>query len=256
MAKQPTLALVDNDAPELIEEKSHTYRGDSDGPYVPGVSGLLRIQEAIDDTFGLERWKINTAVNAAMDDFAAGGHFAGIDDRRKSAMKAAFDAIYEPNRKGTRIHDGIDSLIQDEAYIPTPGDGGFWYAWTRFLMREKPEILTSEQYVLGDGFGGTYDFDAIIKGELALVDTKTGSYRSKFRLQLAGYSSAKWRAPKNGGQPVEAMPKHKAFYVLLLANDGSYDLLRQDVGPAELAHFRFLVDTYQRLNEWKERDAA
>lgn len=232
------LALVEPDAPEIIEEKSHTYRADG-GPWDPGVTGLLKIQDAIEDSFGLEKWKVKTAVNAAY----------GAPDI-DSALDAAFDAIYEPNRKGTRVHEGIDAAIQGEAHIPKPGDGGYWYAWMRFLIREKPEILTSEQYVKGDGFGGTYDFDAVIDGKLALCDVKTGSYRSKYRLQLAGYSSALWRAPKKGGQPVEPMPKFEAFYVLLLADDGTYQLLPQEVGPAEIKHFRFLVDTHQRLKEW------
>lgn len=239
------LALVDDEAPQFIEERSHTYRCD-DGPWLPGVTGLLKIQDSIENNFALERWQIRTAGTAAYNASAL-----PLDQ----ALDAAYDAVYEANRRGTRIHEGIDALIGDEDHIPTASDGGYWFAWNRFIRREQPKFIASEQYVIGNGFGGTFDIDAVVRGKRALIDTKTGAWRDKYRLQLAGYADAKWRASKKTGMPVERMPRFKSFYVLLLAADGSYELRPVDVDRAAVRHFRYLVKTHHELKAWTTRDA-
>jgi len=59
--------------------------------------------------------------------------------------------------RGTRIHAGVEAQIKDEDHLPTENDGKMWFHWSRFLLKEKPEIIASERMVFNPeaGYGGT-----------------------------------------------------------------------------------------------------
>lgn len=246
--RQATLKLVEAKVPAQIEAKNHTYRVD-DGPWLPGVTSILRIQDALGGSDGLIRWAVNLAAKAAFD-------VALRPDNPEFdvALNAAVKATEEARDRGSRIHDGIDAAVRGRDHAPTPRDGALWYHWSRFLLKHRIQPQT-EQYIVGDGFGGTYDLSAEIDGVPSLVDVKTGKFKDSFALQLAAYSSGIWQAPKPdfGGvaSPVEPVPQFKAFYVLMLSEDG-YQLKPIDVGKAELDHFRYLVKTHEQLHAWRK----
>ena len=246
--RQTKLALVD-DAPERIFVKNHNYSLDGK-EWLPGVTSILRIQDALGGSDGLVRWAVNLAAKAAFDT-AIRPDSPDFD----TALTAAIRATEEPRNKGSRVHEGIDAAATGRDHVPNPADGALWYQFSRALLAHKIQIVASEQYVIGQGFGGTYDLDCIIDGRRCLVDTKTGKLKDSFALQLAAYSSAQWQAPKaTDGYPVTPLPKFEAFYVLMLADDG-YRLIEQEVGPAEIQHFQFLVQTHATLHAWSRKAA-
>jgi hypothetical protein len=240
------LALVEQDAPQFIEVKNHTYRA-GEGPWLPGVTGILKVQDAIMGD-GLTAWAAKLAAEAAFN-HAKRPENPNFDD----ALNAALDAVNEPRNRGGRVHDAIDAGAKGEPYDMNLKDGPLYHQLARFLLREKVRVIDTEMYVVGDGYGGTYDMAAEVDGKLALLDCKTGKWKDSHVLQLAGYSTAQWQAPKPDGTPVTAVPKFEAFYVLLLS-DTSYELREVEVGKAEIEHFRFLVKTHQQLHAWAKRN--
>jgi len=242
------LALLPDDVPEHIESANHRYRK-AGGEWQPGVTGILRIQDALGGSDGLIRWAVGLAAKAAFD--------TAIRPEQpmfEEALRTALLAVDEARDRGSRIHQGIDDAVRDRQYDVMRDDAGIWYHWSRFLLKYRIEPQT-EQYILGDGFGGTYDLAAEIDGELALIDVKTGKWKDSFGLQLAAYSMGIWQAPKPDfggiGSPVVPVPQFAAFYVLMLSDEG-YALKPVVVGQAERDHFRFLVATHKQLKEWSK----
>lgn len=253
MSPAKQLALVEPEAPARIEASNHRYRADA-GPWLSGATGILKIQDVLMGG-DLAGWGAGLAAKAVWD-VAKRPDNPDFD----AALQAALDAVGEPRNRGSRVHAGISDAISDEPHVPTERDGPLWYQWSRFLVQRKPEILGTEFYVIGEYCGGQVDLDAFIDGERALIDTKTGKWKDSFPLQLAAYASAQWMAPAPEGQPVTALPKYDAFYVLLLSDTG-YELKRVLETPekyeAAVEHFRFLARTYQQLQKWaKENKAA
>jgi len=240
------VALLPDDVPEHIESANHRYRK-AGGEWQPGVTGILRIQDALGGSDGLMNWYADLAARSAWESGRLGVDLA-------EALTEAFTNANEARNRGSRIHEGIDAMVRGRDHIPTTRDAGFWYHWSRFLLYYRIEPQT-EQYILGDGFGGTYDLAAEIDGELALIDVKTGKWKDSFGLQLAAYSMGIWQAPKPDfggiGSPVVPVPDFKAFYVLMLSDEG-YALKPVVVGQAERDHFRFLVATHKQLKEWSK----
>lgn len=243
----PQLELIQPAPPTSIIAKSHTYSKDGGKTFVPGVTSILRIQDALGGSDGLVRWAVGLAAKAAFEEARK-----PTSTEFDVALQAAIAATEEARDRGSRVHSGIEAAIADLNHDPTPRDGGLWYQWSRFLIREKPELIATEQYVIGDDYGGTYDLDAVIGGKRVLIDVKTGKYKDSFPLQLAAYGSCLWQAPAPTGTPVTPVPQFEAYYVLMLADDG-YRLLEQEVGKAEIEHFRFLVRTHQQLHAWSKR---
>lgn len=253
MTKQATLKLVDAEAPERIFVKNHTYSLDGKA-WMPGVTSILRIQDALGGSDGLVRWAVNLAAKAAFDEATRSEH-PEFDD----ALRAAIAATEEPRNKGSRVHDGIDAAANDFDHTPNPADGRLWYHFSRALIKHRIEILATEQYVVGDGFGGTLDIYALVNGKPALVDTKSGKFKDSFALQIAAYSSAQWMAPKSTGTPVVAVPDFEEFYALMLSDDGA-ELIPLLTAPGEreaaIEHFRFLLGVHQRLHAWNKKEKA
>jgi hypothetical protein len=216
----------------------------------PGVTTILKVQDAINGSDGLVRWAANIAARAAYDTATR-----PESPDFQTAVEAAFAAVDGARDRGTRIHAGIEAQIKDEEHLPTPDDGKIWYHWSRFLYKEKPEIIATERMMFHPkaGYGGTLDFDAIIRGKRSLVDVKTGSIKDTHALQLAGLSApgSFWGEPDDPEQ--HDQPEYESFYVLGLSDEG-YDLVPMVVGPEEYEHFLFLVETYHKLKAWTSRD--
>lgn len=247
MAKQATLKLIETE-PQRISVDNHWYSLDG-GPRMPGVTGILKVQDALMGD-GLTSWAARLAAKAAFD-VARRPEMPEFED----ALAAAIETVDEARNRGSRVHDGIDAAVQGKDHVPTERDGKLWYHWSRFLLRKGLEVIATEYYIVGDGFGGTYDMDAMVDGKRSLIDVKTGKYKDSFPLQLAGYSMGRWQAPKSTGTPVTPVPEFEAFYVLMLSDDG-YQLLEQKVGDEERAHFRYLVETHKKLHAWSRRGKA
>lgn len=103
---------------------------------------------------------------------------------------------------GTEIHlclEHYDNGVLDEENIdsivhPILGYTGRPYIkrWQWFLEKYKVTILEVEKHVvsLDYWYAGTFDRMAIVDGELAIVEIKTGHVKKSHRLQTAAYSLA------------------------------------------------------------------
>lgn len=227
----------------LARDKWHRYRWNGGDP-MPGTTSILRLQEALTGSDGLTTWAATTAVDRLIEN--GGGAFA---------REEAIAAIHDARETGTEIHAAFDALLGGEPLAPTPRSLPYYYGIAAFLARERPEVIAREQMVvnLTHRFGGTFDLAAVIRGQVALVDAKTGKGKPSHALQLASYGAGEFigKADDPAQYP---MPAFEAFYVLLLRPDG-YDLVPVGVGQRERDHFLYLAETYHRLKAW-DKEAA
>jgi hypothetical protein len=232
----------------LHRNRFHQYAWNNSG-WQPGVTTILRVQDAISGSDGLVRWAAKLAAEAA---FNAAKKPESPDFQ--NALDAALKAVDGARDRGTRVHGGIEAAINDLEHVPTPEDGALYYAFTRFLLKEKPEIHATEQMVINmtAGYGGTFDLDATVRGKRALIDVKTGKPKDSHALQLAAYAGGEWMG--NSDDPEKyPLPKFEAFYVLALADEG-YELIPLAVDDTAVEHFLYLTETYHRLKSWTARD--
>lgn len=234
----------------LHRNRWHQYAF-SNSDWQTGTTTILRLQDAMDGSDGLVTWAAKLAAKAAFDSAIRQPQNPSWDD----ALVAALAAVDEPRNKGTRVHGGIEAAITGEEHLPTEADGKIWYHFTRFLLRERPEIHASEQMVinLSAGYGGTLDLDATVRGKRSLIDVKTGKMKPSHVLQLAAYSGAEFSGVPDDPEKYPVGP-FEAHYVLLVNDDG-YELVPLTVGAKEIEHFLFLAETYKKLKAWAKEAA-
>jgi hypothetical protein len=226
----------------LERNQWHQYRLGG-GEWLPGATTILRIQDALYGSDGLVNWAGRIAAEETADILAAGGS-------REQALVSAMASITEARDRGSRVHRGIEALIRDEDHVPGPDTHPYWYGWSRFLLKEKPDILRTEQMLINTsvGYGGTLDIVAGLRGKLAQVDVKTGADKPTHILQLAAYDGGEaWGAPGVSEEPM----KLEAHYILALSPTG-YQLIEKHISDADREHFAFLAKVYQRLARWKK----
>lgn len=234
----------------LHRNQWHQYAWGASG-WQPGVTTILKVQDAIGGSDGLIRWAVKLAAEAAFD--AAKRPESPLFD---DALSSALTAVDGARDRGTRVHAGWDAAIRGEPYTPSPEDGRLFYHLMRWVVQDKPEIVATEQMVINleAGYGGTFDIDAVIDGKRSLVDLKTGKPKPEHALQLAAYAGALWIGKEDDPEKYD-IPAFEAFYVLAL-NDEGYELIPLTVGEAEIQHFLYLAETYKRLKAWQKEQAA
>lgn len=236
----------------LHRNQWHQYAWGASG-WQPGVTTILRVQDALSGSDGLIRWATKLAAEAAFG-VARASDSALFSD----AVEAAITAVDSAKSRGTDVHAGIEAMIAGYDFAPSPETMPYWFGWSRFLVKEKPEILFSEQTVINltAGYGGTFDLDATVRGQRALIDVKTGAPKPAHALQLAAYAGAEWMGSVDDPNKYD-LPDFEAFYVLALMPEAPYyELVPLTVGKAEIDHFLFLAKTYHQLKAWNKEQAA
>lgn len=226
----------------LTRDSGHVYRWNG-GPPMPGVTGIQRLQDNLGGSDGLVTWAAGLAADEII---------RQVEAQEPLNKSAAYRAVRTPANVGSAVHEAFDKIIRGEAFTPDDKQTPFFYGIAGFLAAERPEFVASEQMVanLSVGFGGTFDFVARLRGELAMVDVKSGKLKASYALQLAGYTLGEF-VGKEGDPNQYPMPKVRAHYVLLLRPDG-YELVPMTVGRIERRHFLYLAKTYNRLLAWGE----
>lgn len=222
----------------LARNKLHQYRWNG-GQWQPGATSILKVQD-LRGSDGLVNW----AVNIALETVLAGGSPADA----KAAVTAARD-------RGTAVHEAIEALIKGEDYEPTEQTHVFWYGFAKFLYRERPTVLASEQMVinLAHGYGGTIDLIAELHGKTVQIDFKTGEPKDEHALQLAAYAGAEWMGHEDDPKKYD-MPEFASHYVLALMSDAPYyELVPMAVDQDTIEHFYYLSQTYHKLRAWGTR---
>jgi hypothetical protein len=136
----------------------------------------------------------------------------------------------------------------DEDAVP------FVAAYRRFKAEVNPTFKSLEQYTcnLSLGYGGTFDFLAVMDGKLTLGDTKTGKgVYEETRLQLAGLGMAEFIGRPNDPKRYR-MPKVEQYVVLHVRPEAyakGYQLYRVNVNEADREAFRGALSIYR----WAEQ---
>ena len=88
--------------------------------------------------------------------------------------------------RGTRVHELCEQIAKGEE---PDEENGYTKAFKSFLDDAKVEPVEVEtMYYSGLEFAGTIDLIAAFRGELVIIDIKTGVYQEWWPLQLAGYA--------------------------------------------------------------------
>jgi hypothetical protein len=237
----------------LARDQYHRYTWNGDGPLV-GVTTPLKIQDTLIGG-DLATWGGGLAAD----------HILANPGATRAEALAKVSAARDI---GTAVHARIEHiLLGDTPELPCPRHPQefgrvacqllpeqvppYIYAFSSFLAAKRPEFLMVEAMIvnLKHRYAGTFDIAAILDGRKALIDVKTGKAKASQRLQLAGYAAGEFIG--RAGDPEQyPIPKFQDFYILLLRPDG-YELVQQDVTPADKRHFLNLVKTYRMLRAWE-----
>lgn len=212
------------------------------GPLV-GVTTALKIQDVLIGG-DLAAWGANKAI-----DFILGGNLPPTANLRESSLAAVSAA----RDIGTEVHAQIEKILLGQPVGPTERTAPYVYAFSAFLAAERPEFRGVEQRVanLAYQYAGTYDFAAKLRGRVSLVDVKSGKLKLSHRLQLALYAAGEFIGVEGDPQRYP-IPRFRSFYILLLKGDGTYELVEQEVTPADRKHALFLVAAYHRIRAWEK----
>lgn len=244
----------------LTRDQWHRYFWQGKGP-MAGVTSIVKIQEAIGGD-GLLAWAAGQAADYVIGQLGDGleawtGGVGTLPPTARDILRlTAIAQKDEPSRLGTAVHEQVRRILHGEQITPDPETVYHLAHFAAFMGKEKPEVFFAEEMIanLKLGYGGAFDFIGQIRGELALVDVKTGTLRKTHKLQLAGYQDAEFIG-RSGSAETVPMPKVERAYVLLLRADG-YDLVDQTPTAGDRAHFAFLAGVHQKLKTWTKAEEA
>lgn len=155
---------------------------------------------------------------------------------------------------GTTIHLAAEQMARGAVPDLAPDHLPWAAAYARFMEDWQPEYRSLERFVanLELGYGGTFDFIAVLDGKLTLCDLKTGKgVYAETRLQLAALGLAEFIGLPNDPKQY-LMPKIEQYAILHVRPDAysrGYSLLRVDVNEADWSAFRGALAIYH----WAEQ---
>jgi len=228
----------------LTRDQWHRYSWNGDGPLV-GVTSILKLQDILIGG-DLAAWGGGLAADWILE------HWPGTRTPPLQMREQALAQVSAAREIGSEVHAQIEKILLGQPALPTERTAPYVYAFSAFLAAERPEFLGVEQRIanLTYRFAGTFDFSAVLRDEIALVDVKTGRAKASHRLQLAAYSAGEFIGVEGDPEP-HPIPVFRRHYVLLLKPEG-YELVEQTVTPADRAHFLALADTYHRIRSWEK----
>ena len=98
------------------------------------------------------------------------------------------EALQEAADIGTCTHEAIENFLSNNQEDVQITFVGFKMWWDNLLKNNTVDILGTEQKIVCQWFGGTYDALLKINGKIYLVDWKTSNHvTSNYFLQLSAY---------------------------------------------------------------------
>jgi hypothetical protein len=224
------------------------------GPAMPGVTSII---SKVDKSGPLIGWAKGVTADAALDNLDELSTMVGEKGRAVSKAWLTAHATAESDTAkdlGTRIHLYAEQVARGaKPELPAEQMAYVW-AYQRFLDDFRPEFKSLERFVcnLAEGYGGTFDFIAMIDGRWTLGDLKTGKgVYSEVRLQLAALGRAEFIGMPNDPKQYR-MPKIEQYVVLHVrpeAYSQGYQLLRVGINDADWQAFLGARDIYR----WAEQ---
>ncbi len=124
------------------------------------------------------------------------------DWRGDVGNKRADEIMNEAGEEGTFVHESIEAILKGQQITTSDIEQRFsrrrslkikrcLKAFLDWHAEFKPEIISAEYSVWGDGYAGTVDLKCRIGGETYIVDFKTSkSIHNTHKVQIAGYGLA------------------------------------------------------------------
>ena len=149
---------------------------------------------------------------------------SGILDKRFFKAGAA--------ERGTRIHSLCEQIANG---LKPDEENGYTEAFRAFLKdaRVEPAAVEHRAYSYLD-FAGTIDLIAVFRGELVVIDIKTGVYQEWWSLQLAGYA-------------LLLENENIRRFSLEIKDTGKYKLTEYENNKEDINGFLNAFETYKQL---------
>lgn len=163
------------DSYEFDERYYQRYIGDDTVEYAPSVTYVIG---ATYPSYGLDLW------------------------RGDVGNKRADEIMEQSAEDGSYVHDAIERILKgeevhsDEIRERFSGKRSLKIkrclkAFMDWYEEYKPEVLSTEYIIWGNGYAGTVDLKCVINGETYIVDFKTSkSIHGSHKVQIAAYGMA------------------------------------------------------------------
>ena len=231
---------------------NHAYSKDGEGlASVTGITGTINKPQLIG-------WAVGECVNYLIEKIKPGASFdeVALAELFSEAKKAHTKSRDKSANIGTLVHEWIRKYIKKEN-LEMPINEQLRTSINNFLSWEKDhkvKFLTSEQVIYSKKYNycGTFDNNAIVDGELTLIDMKTSSgvYDEMFA-QLAGYEQAR----------CEEFPeeKYKKRGILWISRNGDFDFVESKFPEIALGMFLgareiFNAQRFYKSEYFKEKE--
>jgi len=267
--RERSRSLGEGKAVGLFMSSDHRYWFNSEGP-LPSVTSILRVldkpaltawykrQVAESAVLGYDHWKDLAAEDAvkwltsmpnAQRDRAA---------ERGTEIHGLVDAAGRAPQGGTALpvsQEYADTLAAFAGFLQAQGGS---QAMNAEGVASPPVIVSSEKAILNlsEGYAGTFDLLMQVKGELWLIDVKTGKgVYPDYALQLAGYGMAEHIALP-GDPTLYPFPEPARYGVLHLRPekypDTGYRLLEYSITDRERLAFLAALELWRWMQAHKQ----
>lgn len=206
----------------LYRSEKHVYHWEG-GPGMPGVTSVIA---KIDKSGPLIAWAKGVTADAALADLEGLSKMAA---ERGPAVAKAYLTAHATGESdaakylGSSVHRLAEQLTRGEEVDIPPEELDYIDAYNRFRNDWSPDFRSLEHYVanLRWGYGGTFDFLAMIDGKMTLGDLKTGKgHYVETRLQLSALGHAEFLGMPNDPKKYTLPPIEQ--YVVLHVRPGAY----------------------------------
>lgn len=237
----------------LYRTEAHKYHWNG-GPAMPGVTTIIG---KVDKSGPLIGWAKGVTADAALDNLPELTTMVADKGRAVTRAWLTAHATAESDTAkdlGTRVHIAAEQIARGAQSELAPEHLPFVWAYQRFLADWSPQFKSLERYVcnLTEGYGGTFDFIALIGGKWTLGDLKTGKgVYSESRLQLAALGRAEFIGMPNDPKQYR-MPKIEQYVILHVRPDAysqGYSLMRVGITDTDYRAFLGARDIYR----WAEQ---
>jgi len=175
----------------LYRNPKHQYFFNGAGPF-PGVTSVIRVI----DKPAIVGWAKRETARCAVENLDMVTDLIAKGGPKAAASWLAQIPDYQRDTAadlGSAVHRLAEETSRGEQVSVTEEQAPFVAAYHRFLNDYSPEFKSLERMVFSEahGYGGTFDWLAVIDGKLTLGDTKTSkAVYPETALQLAALGNA------------------------------------------------------------------
>jgi len=249
---EPTVGLWRNDKHRYFAR--YPDHDKANGLAMPGVTSVIA---KVDKSGPLIAWAKGVTADAALGNLDRLSEMVRADGLAPTKSWLTAHATAESDKAkdlGTRVHILAEQISRGAAPDMDEFEAPFVEAYRRYLTDFEPMVKSLEQFTcnLELGYGGTFDFLAMLDGKMTLGDIKTGKgIYPEARLQLAALGAAEFIGRPHDPKRYR-MPKVEQYVILHVRPEAyarGYQLYRINVNDADLAAFCGALDIYR----WAEQ---